>query len=160
MLLIFRPFKVGDVVSVSGVTGTVCEIDLFVTTFDTPDNRRIIVPNGSIFGSTIENISHHTTRRVDVAVGSDYGADIDTTREVLLQAAANVEHAHTDPPPSVVLSELGASSIDWTVRVWVDAANYWAVKDALTRAVKYALDQANIGIPFPQMDVHVQQTVG
>jgi small conductance mechanosensitive channel len=155
MLLVFRPFKVGDVVSVAGHTGKVDEIDLFVTTLDTPDNRRLILPNGSVFSSSIENMSHHATRRVDVVVGTDYGADIDQTRAVLLKAAGAIEAGLADPEPAVVLTGLGASSIDWSVRVWVNAADFWPVKDQLTRDVKYALDGAGIGIPYPQMDVHL-----
>ncbi|MCP3905477.1 MAG: mechanosensitive ion channel [Planctomycetes bacterium] len=160
MLLVFRPFKVGDVVTVAGVTAKVNEIDLFVTTVDTADNRRFILPNGSIFGATIENISHHATRRVDVVVGTDYGADIDQTRKVLRDAADAVDGIMSDPEPAVALTGLGGSSVDWAVRVWVNAADFWAVKDALTREVKYALDRAGIGIPYPQMDVHVSRLPG
>ncbi len=155
MLLIFRPFKVGDVITVCGQTGKVDEIELFTTALDTPDNRRLILPNGSVFGSTIENITHHSTRRVDVAVGVDYSAEIDRTRSVLLEAAKAVPDRLDDPEPQVVLTGLGASSVDWQVRLWCNAADYWPVKDAATRQVKVALDQAGIGIPFPQMDVHV-----
>ncbi|HCT44948.1 MAG: mechanosensitive ion channel protein MscS [Phycisphaerae bacterium] len=159
MLLFFRPFKVGDVVAAGGTTGKVFEIGLFTTTFDTPDNRRIIVPNNSIFGGTIENISHHATRRVSIDVGTDYGADIDKAREIMLAAASATDNVLTDPAPAVVLAGLGGSSIDWSVRVWVNAADYWAVMDALTRNVKVALDDAGIGIPFPQMDVHIDGKV-
>ena len=155
MLLIFRPFKVGDVVSVSGVTAKVVEIELFTTQFDTPDNRRIIIPNGQIFGSTIENITHHETRRVDVNVGTDYEADLRETRSVLDRVAAEVEGGLEEPAPQVYLQELGGSSIDWTVRVWAATADYWAVKERLTHSIKVALDDAGIGIPYPQMDVHV-----
>jgi small conductance mechanosensitive channel len=155
MLLIFRPFAIGQVVNVAGVLGKVVEIGLFTTTFDTPDNRRIIVPNGAIFGATIENISHHETRRVDVAVGVEYSAPIDKTREVLLQAAKKVEGGLADPEPAIVLGGLGDSAVDWTVRLWCKAADYWAVRDALTRQVKLELDEAGLGIPFPQMDLHV-----
>ena len=157
MLLIFRPFKVGDVVSAAGQTGKVVEIDIFSTVFDTPDNRRIIIPNGSVFGGTIENISHHATRRVDVAVGTDYGADLSKTREVLNKAIAQTNKVLKDPASAVVLSDLGDSCINWSVRVWVDANDYWPVKDQLTESVKTALDQADIGIPFPQMDVHLDK---
>jgi small conductance mechanosensitive channel len=159
MLLFFRPFKVGDVVSAGGVTGKVTELGLFTTAFDTPDNRRIIVPNGSVFGGTIENISHHDTRRVSVEVGTDYGADIDKTREILMATAKACTDVMADPEPAVVLAGLGGSSIDWSVRVWVHSADYWAVKDRLTRDVKYALDNASIGIPFPQMDVHLDGAI-
>ncbi len=159
MLLFFRPFKVGDVANAGGTTGKVIEIGLFTTTFDTPDNRRIIVPNGSIFGGTIENISHHDTRRVSVSVGTDYGADIDKTREVLVAAAKACNGVLQDPEAAAVLTGLGGSSIDWSVRVWVNAEDFWAVSDQLTRDVKYALDNAGIGIPYPQMDVHLDGKV-
>jgi len=157
MLLIFRPFKVGDLISVAGQLGVVDNIELFNTMLDTPDNRRIIVPNGTIFGSTIENISHHPTRRVDISVGVDYGADLDTTREVLTSAAMAVPDRLDDPAPQVILLNLGDSSVDWQVRVWTDAANYWTVWDAATKTVKQHLDDANLGIPFPQMDVHLDK---
>lgn len=155
MLLMFRPFKVGDVVSVAGVTGKVVEIELFTTKFDTPDNRRLVVPNGSIFGSTIENITHHDTRRVDVAVGTEYDADLRTTRTVLEEVAGSVEGVLLDPPPQVYLTELGGSSIDWAIRVWAATPDYWAVRERVTQRAKEALDAAGIGIPFPQLDVHM-----
>lgn len=155
MLLVFHPFKVGDVINVGGVVGKVFEIDLFATTLDTVDNRRIIVPNGSVFGNTIENITYHATRRCDVAVGTEYSADLDQTREVLKKAIESVDHILEDPAPQVYLLELGGSSINWSLRVWVNAADYWAVREQLTRAAKVELDKANIGIPFPQMDVHL-----
>jgi small conductance mechanosensitive channel len=154
MLLIFRPYRVGDVIKVNDITAKVDEIELFTTTFDTFDNRRIIMPNSQIFGNTIENISHHKTRRVDVAVGTAYEADIDTVRETLMAAAMAVEGRIEDPAPVVYLNELGDSSISWAVRVWVNAPDFWAVKDRLTRDVKYALHKAGIGIPFPQRDIN------
>jgi small conductance mechanosensitive channel len=160
MLLFFRPFKVGDVVTVAGVTAKVNEIDLFSTVMDTFDNQRIIVPNGSVFGSTITNINFHDTRRVDVSVGTDYPADLDQAREVLMKAATSIEGVLEDPAPAVVLLDLGDSSINWVVRVWVNTPDFWAVKDALTREVKIQLDQAGIGIPFPQMDVHLDGKLG
>lgn len=159
MLLFFRPFKVGDTVNAAGVTGKVYEIGLFTTSFDTFDNRRIIVPNTAIFDDNIENVTYHSTRRVDVNVGTAYDADIDSAREVLEKTAANCPKVRTDPEPAVVLLALGGSSIDWVVRVWVDAKDFWEVKDKLTRDIKYALDEADIGIPFPQMDVHINGRV-
>lgn len=155
MLLTFRPYKVGDYINAGGVSGTVNEIELFTTTLDTPDNRRIIVPNGSVFGATIENVTHHPTRRVDVGVGVAYTADIDRTREALLRVATEVEGRLPEQDPVVYLSGLGASSVDWVIRVWTNTGDFWAVKERLTRSVKYALDEAGIGIPFPQMDVHL-----
>jgi len=160
MLLAFRPFKVGDVVGVAGVTGKVAELSLFTTTFDTPDNRRIIVPNGQIFGSTIENITFHDVRRVDIAVGTDYGADLDRTRAALMEAALSVEGTDPEREPQVFLKDLGDSAIGWSVRVWGPTASYWDLHESTTRAVKKRLDEVGIGIPYPQMDVHVQGDAG
>jgi small conductance mechanosensitive channel len=157
MLLIFRPFRVDQVVSVAGNTGKVFEIELFTTTIDTPDNRRIIIPNSAVFGAVIENVTFHPKRRVDVAVGVDYSADIDRTREVLTEAAHKVPGLLTEDAPAIVLVELGASSVDWAVRVWCPTADFFAVKEALTREIKMALDNAGIGIPYPQMDVHLNK---
>ena len=159
MLLVFRPFKIGDVVQVGGITAKVTQIDLFTTMLDTPDNRRIIMPNGNIFGNEIENITYHPTRRVDVSVGTEYPADLDRVREVLMGAAKSVEGGLSDPEPVVYLKEFGASSIDWAVRVWANTPDFWAVKERLTRQIKYDLDKADIGIPFPQMDVHIDGKV-
>ena len=157
MLLVFRPFKVGDLINAAGELGTVDEIELFTTTLDTPDNRRFIIPNSKIFGATIENVSYHSRRRADIAVGVAYDADIDRTREVLLAAVETVPDVLSDPAPAVVLLDLGASSVDWSVRVWAPAAKFGDVKQATIRAVKRALDDDAIGIPFPQMDVHFDQ---
>ncbi|MEL7360874.1 MAG: mechanosensitive ion channel domain-containing protein [Bacteroidota bacterium] len=157
MLLTFRPFTVGDVVNAAGVVGKVDEIGLFVTTMDTVDNRRIIVPNGSLFGATIENITYHATRRTDVAVGTDYSADLDATRTVLEGVFAKVDGILLEPAPQVYLDSLGDSSINWSVRAWCKAGDFWGVKEKLTRQVKMDLDAAGIGIPFPQMDVHLDK---
>ncbi len=155
MLLIFRPYKVGDVINTAGILGVVNEIALFTTEIDTFDGRRIIVPNGSIFGSVIENVTYHSRRRVDIGVGTAYEADIDQTRQILEEAIATVPKVLTDPKPAVVLQGLGASSVDWSVRGWANNDDYGEVKQALIRAVKISLDKARIGIPYPQMDVHV-----
>ncbi len=157
MLLLFRPFTVGDVVSIGGTTGKVDEIGLTSTTLDTFDNRRIIVPNSDIFGATIENVSHHDHRRADIDVGCDYSADLDKTRVVLEKAANNVPGRMTEKDTQVVLTGLGGSSVDWQVRVWAPSADFLAVKQATIREVKIALDTAGIGIPFPQMDVHLDK---
>ncbi|MBX2853160.1 MAG: mechanosensitive ion channel [Phycisphaeraceae bacterium] len=160
MLLIFRPFDVGDVISAAGVTAKVNAIELFTTTLDTGDNRRIIVPNSSIYGGTIENITHHDERRCDVNVGCDYSADIDKTREVLSKAAESLDEKLLKGEGrgyQIVLGDLGDSSVNWTVRFWCLASDYWPLKEALTRAIKMHLDEAGIGIPFPQMDVHLDK---
>jgi small conductance mechanosensitive channel len=154
MLLIFRPFKVGDVVNVAGELGKVEEIELFTTNLDTFDNRRIILPNSAIFGAKIENITHHPKRRVDVPLGVSYSADIDKTRDVLTKAAEKMTARDANEPVQAFLSGLGSSSVDWVVRVWCAGADYWDVKQALIRQVKADLDAAGLSIPFPQMDVH------
>ena len=155
MLLVFRPYKVGDVVNVAGYLGKVYEIELFTTSMDTFDNRRVIIPNSSIFGAVIENITFHDVRRVDVEVGTAYDADIDRAREALTAAVGDVETFVVDPEPAVILMGLGASSIDWSVRAWAHGDDFLGSKQALIRAVKLRLDGAGIGIPFPQMDVHL-----
>lgn len=155
MLLIFRPFKVGDLVIAGGITGVVQEIELFTTELTALDNRRIIVPNSGIFGSTIENLTHHENRRVDVAIGTAYEADIDATRKVLETAMAAVKGGLGDPEPQVLLAGLGASSVDWKLRVWCRTEDYWNVYEGIIRDAKYALDGAGIGIPFPQREVHL-----
>jgi small conductance mechanosensitive channel len=160
MLLVFRPFSVDDYVEIAGETGFVTEIQLFFTRLRTRENRLIIVPNGDIFGATIENIFEGDEIRVDCDVGTDYPADIDATREVLLEAARNVEDRLEEKGEQAALVELGGSSINWQVRVWARPEDYFRLKQELTREVKYALDEADIGIPYPQMDVHLDQVNG
>jgi len=158
MLLVFRPFKVGHVVTIAGVTAKVDEIELFTSSLDTFDNRRFIVPNSEIFGATIENISYHPERRVDVNVGVEYAADLDKTREVLGQACESLSDKMIQGENrgyQIYLLELGDSSVNWVVRFWTRAEDYWPVREQLTRAVKMHLDEAGLGIPFPQMDVHL-----
>ena len=159
MLLVFRPFKVGDVIEVDGVAGGVQEIELFTTHLDTLDNRRIIVPNSAVFGAKIDNATFHSKRRVDVGVGTDYGANLRQTKEILEKAASSVASRMTDEPVQAYLVELGDSAIVWDVRVWCDPAVYWDVREELTFAVKEHLDNAGIGIPYPQMDVHVDGVI-
>ena len=160
LMLVFRPFKVGDMIHAGGVVGKVNEIDLFTTTLDTPDNRRIIVPNSAISGGTIENISYHTHRRIEVVVGVDYTADLHQTRTAL-EAATAVFAAGTiqgeGRGSQVVLSNLGDSAVEWKIRVWVAAENYWSMMESVTGEVKQQLDAVNIGIPFPQLDVHLSR---
>ena len=159
MLLVFRPFKVGDVVNTAGYVGKVNEIAIFTAEIDTFDGRRIIIPNSMIFGSVIENITYHPRRRADVDVGVAYSAEIDETRRVLEKAVKSVDLLLDDPEPAVVLLGLGGSSVDWSVRGWAMGDNFLDAKQALTRAVKHELDQAGIEIPFPQMDVHLDTPV-
>jgi len=155
MLIIFRPFKVGDYVTVGGQSGTIDEVSLFAVTMTTPDNRVITVPNGQVFGNVIENVTARDTRRVQVTVGVEYSADLDRTREVLEKVVASIPQRIDEPAAQVVCGSLGASSVDWHCRVWVKTGDFWPATEALTVAIKKALDEAGIGIPFPQMDVHL-----
>jgi len=160
MLLIFRPFSVGDYVEVAGETGFVRDIQLFFTRMTTRENRLVIMPNGDIFGATIENIFAHDEIRVDCDVGTDYPADIDETREILLEAARQVDGRIEEKGEQAALVELGGSSINWQVRIWATPDDYFRLKQELTRQVKYHLDEAGIGIPYPQMDVHLDKLNG
>ena len=160
MLLIFRPFKVGDVVEAGGVLGIVDAIELFTTSINTFENQRYIVPNSSIYGGVIKNITYHSERRVDVPVGVEYSADIDKTREVLQAAADSLGDLVVKGEGRgtfIWLDSLGDSSVNWQVRVWAKGSDFGNAKQALTRAVKMHLDEAGIGIPFPQMDVHLDK---
>jgi small conductance mechanosensitive channel len=160
MLLLFRPFEVGDYVEIAGETGFVRDLQLFFTKLRTRDNRVIIIPNGDVFGATIENVFAEDEIRVDCDVGTDYPADIDETREVLLAAARSVDDRLQDKGEQAALVELGGSSINWQVRIWGTPDDYFRLKQELTRQVKYHLDEAGIGIPYPQMDVHLDEPNG
>ena len=160
MLLVFRPFKVGDAVVVGGMTGIVHEIDLFTTCMDTPDGRRIIMPNGQIFGSTIENSTFHAHRRADVGVTISGEADIDATRRALERAASSAEGGLPEPAPAVVLVGLAAAGVEWSVQVWGPTADLPNLKQALIRAVKTELDRAGIAGGRAQMDLHVKGAGG
>lgn len=155
MLLVFRPFKVTDYIKVGGIEGTVEEIDLFTTRLNSLDNRHLIVPNSEVFGSTIENCTANDVRRVDVNVGVEYTADLRHTRQVLTKAISVIPGGMTQPEPEVYLVDLGDSAVNWQLRVWCRPVNYWDVRQRVTTAAKDSLDAANIGIPFPQMDLHV-----
>ncbi len=155
MLLVFRPFKVGDVVKVSDCEGTVDEIELFTTRINTFDNRHMILPNGQVFGSVILNYTHNPVRRVDVNVGVAYNADIRQTRGVLESAVSVIPGAVSEPPPRIVLTELGDSAVCWQVRLWTRPENFVDVRERVITAVKEALDASHIAIPFPQMDIHI-----
>ncbi len=156
MLLIFRPFKVGQFIKVAGVAGTVDEIGIFTTSIDTADKRRFIMPNSAVFGATIENVSHHSIRRLDITVGTAYEADLNETRAVLESTIKDIEGIHQDPAMVIVMTELAASSIDWQIRVFCDASDYWSLREKILTEVKYALDRAGISIPYPKLDVNME----
>ena len=157
LVLMFRPFKVGDFIEAQGVSGTVAEIQIFNTVIKTPDNKVMIVPNGPISNGIITNYSKESTRRVDFVFGIGYGDDMAQARSVLEGLVAADDRILSDPPSKVVVSELADSSVNFTVRVWVNAPDYWGVYFDMTESVKLAFDQANISIPYPQSDVHLHQ---
>ena len=157
MLILFRPFKVGDYVEAGGAAGTIKEIRIFATIMTTPDNKIITVPNGGIMGSNITNYSEMPTRRVDMVVGVSYGADLAQVKRVLDEILQADERVLKEPAPVIAVSELADSSVNLLVRPWVNSADYWAVKWDTTEAVKKRFDEAGIEIPFPQMDVHLDK---
>jgi small conductance mechanosensitive channel len=154
MLIIFRPFKVGDFVDIAGTSGTVKDITLFTTELATADNVKIIAPNGAVWGNTIKNFSSNATRRVDFVMGIGYGASIDHAIKVMSDIIAADARVHKDPEPFFAVGELADSSVNIIVRVWSDAGDYWGVKFDLTKQFKEAFDREGIEIPFPQTVVH------
>lgn len=149
LLVALRPFKAGDYINAGGESGTVDEITLFNTELTTPDNVKIIVPNGDIFSSAITNYSHYDTRRCDLVFGVSYDTDLKQAETVIRSCITADPRSHQEPEPFVKVSNLGDSSVDFTVRVWCAASDYWGLKFDLTRAVKEAFDAAGIDIPFP-----------
>ena len=157
MLLVFRPFKAGDFVEAGGTSGVVKSISIFTTIMTTPDNKEIIVPNGSIYSGNIINYSAKPTRRVDMVVGISYDSDLKKAKAILNEMVAADERILKDPAPTVAVSELADSSVNFVVRPWVASADYWAVKFDFTEAVKLRFDAEGIIIPYPQMDVHLHK---
>ena len=157
MLIIFRPFKTGDSIQAGGAEGVVENVHIFSTTMRTPDNREIILPNGDIFGGKIVNNNARATRRIDLVIGVGYDDDLRKAKQVLEGVLALEERLLKDPEPLIAVGELGASSVDILVRPWVKTTDYFATKCALTENIKLALDDAGISIPFPQMDLHLNQ---
>jgi small conductance mechanosensitive channel len=157
MLLFFRPFKIGDYINASGITGTVKSVGLFVTELATPDNVHIVAPNAQLWGTAIHNYSHNDTRRVDLVVGVAYEDDVEKALEILLDMGKADERVHADPEPFAAVAALADSSVNVTLRVWCDADNYWPLKFDLTKAIKASLDREGISIPYPQSQVHLSQ---
>ena len=154
MIIMFKPFKVGDVVTAAGVTGSVSEVGIFNSVFTTPDNQKIIIPNGAITSGSITNINANDTRRVDLVVGIGYQDDIKKTKDVLNDIISSHEKVLLDKGITVAVSELADSSVNFVVRAWVKTPDYWDVKFALTETIKLRFDAEGISIPFPQQDVH------
>lgn len=157
MLLLFRPFKVGDYVEAGGLAGTVKSISLFVTELATPDNVQIIAPNSELWGSAIKNYSFHPTRRVDIVLGIAYEDEIDKALAAIVEEAKKDSRVLGDPAPMAAVTDLGDSSVNFTVRVWCNAADFWPLKFDLTKNLKNRMDAEGITIPYPQRTVH---TVG
>jgi len=151
MLVIFRPYKLGDYVDIGGTAGTVKDLNLFTTELTTPDNVQIIVPNGQSWGAIITNYSAHDTRRCDLVFGVDYGDDAERAMQIILATATADPRVLKDPEPWVRVTSLGASSVDITARLWCSAADYWDLKFQMTLAVKQAFDAGGISIPYPHV---------
>ena len=155
LILVLRPFKVGDYIDGAGVAGTVKDIHLFTTVLATPDNIKIMVPNGKLFGDTIKNFSGFDTRRIDFVIGIGYTSDIQKAYDVLMSLIKEDTRILSDPPTNIAVSELADSSVNFVVRPWVKRSDYWGVKFDLTRKIKEAFDENGIEIPFPQQVVHM-----
>ena len=155
MLVLFRPFTIGDVVSAAGITAKVEKITIFNTLFCTPDNQLVIVPNSKIINDIITNINAKDKRRIDLVVGISYADDMAKTKDILQRLAQEDSRVLTDPETTIAVAELADSSVNLVFRPWVKTADYWAVRFDLTENIKNALDEAGISIPFPQQDVHL-----
>ena len=157
LLIITRPFKVGDVVEVNGETGKVSVIQILTTTLRTADNKVVIVPNGNLIADSITNYTAEKTRRVDLTVGVSYDADLKQVRNILEEIAVEDERVLKDPEHMIVVGELADNSVNFYFRVWVKTTDYWDVYFAANESVKLRLDAAGIGIPYPQRDVHLYE---
>lgn len=156
IIIVMRPFKIGDYITSNGVEGTVEDIKLFYTHIVTTDNKAVVIPNGTLANNVIVNASAKDTRRVDIVMQVAYGSDVKLVKELIKKVCDENELAFKDPAPFVEMSELNESSLDFTVRVWCNRPDYWTVKFALLDNIKKALDENGIEIPFRQVDVHVK----
>lgn len=154
IILLFKPFKVGDFIEAQGATGTVKEIQIFHTIITTVDNKEVFIPNGALSSGSVTNYSQNAFRRVDITVGVDYGEDIDKVRRVLDGLIAADERIEKDPKHDILLSSLSASSVDIQLRLWVKAENYWGVYFGMNEAIYNEFNRQGINFPFPQLTVH------
>ncbi len=152
-----KPYKIGDFIETGGILGTVKEISIFNTVLNTPDNKRIILPNSNVSNNNITNYSAEPTRRVDLFFGVDYNTDMERARQIIGEVIASHHKTLKDPPPFIRVGKFSASSIDITVRIWVEAADYWDVYFDILEQVKSAFDEAGIVIPFQQVDVFIKK---
>jgi len=157
LMIIFRPFKVGDFIEGAGVAGVVEEIQIFTTQLATPDNKTIIIPNSKLTGDNIINFSTKGTRRADMVFGIGYGDNIDKARDIISDILSRDGRVLKDPPIQVAVSELANSSVNFVARAWVNAGDYWGVVFDVTEAVKKRFDAEGVSIPFPQRDVHIYE---
>lgn len=155
MILMFRPFKLGDFIEATGHSGTVKSINLTTVELATPDNVQILLPNGAVWGAAIKNYSFHPTRRVDLAIGIGYDDDIDKARSAIQSIIDGDTRALRDPEPMIVVTTLGDSAVEITARVWCNASDYWPLRFDLTKTLKERLDREGITIPYPQRTVHM-----
>lgn len=155
MILIFKPFKVGDYINTSSVSGTVSNISIMYTVLTTPDNKVITIPNGTLTNSVVENYSAVENRRVDLTFTTGYDCDVDKVKSILMDVVNSHEKVLKDPEPFARLTNHGDSALEYTVRVWCKAENYWDVNFDLVETVKKEFDANGISIPYPQMDVHI-----
>lgn len=155
MILVLRPFRVGDYVELAGKSGTVSDVGIFYTTLTTPDNKMITIPNGTVMGTEIVNYSVKDTRRVDLVFNVAYGTDVDKVRSILLEEAGKHPLTLDDPAPFARLTKQSESSLDFTLRVWVNADDYWTVNFDLLETLNNRFEKEGIEIPFNQLDVHV-----
>ncbi len=157
LMILFRPIKVGDFVEAGGAMGVVKEISIFTTVLTTPDNKVVILANNQVMSNNIINYSTMPTRRVDMKFGISYGSDLLKAKQILQQLADSDERILKDPEVTIAVSELADSSVNFVFRAWVNSADYWPVFFAITEQVKLTFDEQGIEIPFPQMDVHLDQ---
>jgi small conductance mechanosensitive channel len=155
LILVLRPFRIGDFIMGAGEAGAVKEISLFTTVLATPDNVKIMVPNGKLFGDVIKNVTAFDTRRVDLVIGIGYSSNIQKAWDVMTGLIKEDTRILSDPAPQIAVAELADSSVNFVVRPWVKKGDYWGVKFDLTRKIKEAFDENGIEIPFPQRTVHM-----
>lgn len=154
ILLLFKPYKVGDYIDAQGVSGTVKAIQIFHTILTTPDNKELYVPNGALSSGNVVNYSKNEYRRVDFTVGVEYGTDIEKVKKVTMDIIKSDSRIKEDPAPFIAVVALSDSSVDFTVRVWVDAANYWGVFFDMNERIYTEYNKQGIGFPFPQLQIH------
>jgi small conductance mechanosensitive channel len=155
LIVLFRPYKVGDWVEAAGISGSVVEVQILTTVLKTGDNKQIIVPNSQIMGDIITNYSANDTRRVDMVVGVSYDDNLDKVRSTIEELVAADDRILSDPECTIAVSELADSSVNFVVRPWVKTADYWGVRFDLTEAIKKRFDKEGISFPFPQQDIHL-----